>query len=186
MYVVVQIDELIYKIIREYLLKNNIEQVVFLFSKYEVSRLILSIEVVDYYLLEPYEYEYQSEYHVEISDACQAKIIKRAWDNRLSLGEIHSHPNSDKANFSSSDLLGFKEFVPHIWWRLKQKPYFAMVHSQSDVDAIAWVESPSYYQSVEKLKLGSTTFYSDKSVINLIRGKNWKLKSFLDKFHFLG
>jgi hypothetical protein len=70
-------------------------------------------------------------------------LIKRAWDSGTSLVEFHSHPRDRwQAMFSPSDLAGFDEFVPHCWWRLRGRPYLAVVVAQRSVDALAWVTDP--------------------------------------------
>ena len=62
-----------------------------------------------------------------------------AWDKKLALGEFHSHPGGLwRAQFSASDIYGLDEFVPHVRWRLRGQPYFAIVVAPSDFDALIW------------------------------------------------
>jgi len=46
-----------------------------------------------------------------------------------------------KTPFSPSDIAGFREFVPHIHWRLKGKPYGAVVVAPASIDAALWEEN---------------------------------------------
>lgn len=183
---ILSIDKHHYKHIRKYLLQNHLEQVCFLFYNAIWDDRALNLSVVDYYLAIPQDYTYQSAFHIELNDACQAKIIKKAWDQQLSLGEIHSHPTSYKAYFSSSDISGFKEFVPHVWWRLKKGPYIAIILSQRDVDAIAWVKDPEAHEQVKEIRMGSDIVYPSNNTIKLLQEKKWIKKSFPDKSAFSG
>jgi molybdopterin/thiamine biosynthesis adenylyltransferase len=56
---------------------------------------------------------------------------------------VHSHPvSSHRAAFSESDLLGFSDFVPHVYWRLRERAYVALVMTPTDFDSLVWRESP--------------------------------------------
>ena len=41
--------------------------------------------------------------------------------------------------FSASDMYGFSDYVPHCRWRLRGRPYLAVVVSPRSVDALAWI-----------------------------------------------
>ncbi len=84
----------------------------------------------------------RSDFHLELTDEIRASVIKRAHDLGASLVEFHFHSGPWPAKFSRSDLLGFQEFVPHVWWRLKGRPYLAIVVSRSDFDALVWLKGP--------------------------------------------
>ncbi len=149
-----KIEKSIANQVKRFLLQNEQEQVVFLlFSHfYEEDKVIF--EIKDTYLV-PQDELNGSSYSVKLKDDAQAKIIKWAWDKGLALGEIHSHPFSRQATaFSYSDIAGLKEFVPHVWWRLKNKPYFAMVFGKKDYDALVWLNNPNAPQRVEGILIG--------------------------------
>lgn len=118
------------------------EEVAFLFSA--VSRRDSSIQFrfKSWYGVQPKDYEYRSLEHIELKDEMRQKIIKSAFDLDTAIVEMHSHPFKEAARFSPSDLEGFDEFVPHVFWRLKGKPYSAIVFSASDFDALAWIDNP--------------------------------------------
>jgi hypothetical protein len=40
--------------------------------------------------------------------------------------------------FSGSDIAGFGEWVPHVRWRLRGRPYVALVFDGGVFDALAW------------------------------------------------
>lgn len=98
--------------------------------------------------------EYQSDFHVSVTDEMRAEVIKWGWDSGLSLVEAHSHGKWGPARFSPSDLWGFEEWVPHLWWRLQGRPYAALVTAGDTFDAIAWIEGPRAAEQVEALELG--------------------------------
>ena len=88
--------------------------------------------------LSPQAFKVQSAAYLELTDETRASIIKKAHDTESSLVEFHSHPTSSKASFSGSDLSGLEEFVPHVMWRLKKRPYAAVVVSRSNFDSLFW------------------------------------------------
>lgn len=84
----------------------------------------------------------RSAFHFELTDEMRAMVIKRAHDLGASLVEFHSHDGYWPAQFSPSDLAGFEEFVPHVWWRLKKRPYLAVVVARTGFDGFVWISDP--------------------------------------------
>ena len=76
-------------------------------------------------------------------------------DPTARLIEMHSHPRATVAEFSGSDRSGFAEFVPHVWWRLKKKPYAAIVVGPSSFDSLSWVSGPQRPDGVLDLQVGT-------------------------------
>lgn len=126
-----------------HLLQNELEQVAFLFARVSADGESTVVEPQDFYLVPPADFEVHTDYHIALTDEARARIIKRAWDTGTSLVEFHSH-RGDRwpASFSPSDLAGFNEFVPHCWWRLRGRPYLAVVVNSTSVDALAWISNP--------------------------------------------
>lgn len=75
---------------------------------------------------------------LEMTSEAQARIIKRAHDLDAILVEFHSHPWDVPAAFSWTDMEGFDEFVPYVRWRLKDRPYGAVVVSKRNFDTLFW------------------------------------------------
>ena len=97
---------------------------------------------VDWIAVPPNGFKSRSSFHLELSDETRALVIKKAHDLGACLVEFHSHLGPWPAQFSPSDFVGFREFVPHVWWRLKGKPYLAIVVTKSDFDGLAWIATP--------------------------------------------
>lgn len=141
----------IYGNLREHLFSRDSEQVAFVYMRAVEDDLMVD----DYFCVPPSELVYESEYHAEISAGAQAEAIKSAWDKKCHLGEIHTHPFSiEGTTFSYSDTTGFREFVPHVWWRLRGGPYVAMVFGQKDFDALIWKQDPENPEEIESIQVG--------------------------------
>lgn len=97
-------------------------------------------------------FESRSEFHLVLRDEVRAEIIKWAWDMGASLVETHSHRFGD-AQFSWSDLKGLQEWVPHLWWRLRGRPYGAIVLDGETLDGLAWVEDARIPEQVAELEI---------------------------------
>jgi len=173
------IPKKIYHSIHKYLFPKKIrsEQVAFIFTTvYRIEKSI-QFEFKDWYLVQPNEYEYQSLGYVELKDEMRPKIIKMAFDLDAAIVEIHSHPYSRPAMFSPSDIEGFNEFVPHVWWRLRKKPYVAIVFSKFDFDALVWIDDPKIPQQLTEILVEKQRFYPNcLTLIN--RGKKYGYRSF--------
>lgn len=155
----------IFKKIKDFLLQDSEERVIFLLTNKtsEITKIIF--EIKDIYLVPQNEID-QSSYSVRLKQISQAKIIKWAWDSGFSLAEIHSHPFSNKnTTFSYSDVVGLKEFVPHVWWRLKNKPYIAMVFGKRDYDALVWIDSPHSPKKLEGVLVENKLFRPTNSTL---------------------
>src|SRR5262249_45443310 len=109
----------------------------------------------DWYRPVESEFTYKSIFGLELSDECRAKVIKRAHELNASIVEFHSHPLSKRPQFSPSDRTGFSEFVPHVRWRLKQRPYAAVVVGLSAFDSLFWRGSSDRPDGVLELDVGS-------------------------------
>ena len=97
---------------------------------------------IDWYPVPPEGFVSRSAYYVELTDATRAHVIKWAHELGASLVELHSHLGPYPARFSPSDRAGFEEFVPHVFWRLKRRPYLAIVVADTGFDGFAWLDDP--------------------------------------------
>ena len=100
--------------------------------------------------------------HLELNDETRSKVIKRAHDLEASIVEFHSHTGASQARFSYVDQLGLSEFVPHIMWRLRGKPYFAVVVTENDFDGLAWTIDSKTPQHLDGIRVDEKTHFSNK------------------------
>ena len=123
---------------------TSVEQAAFVYTRVERdSGSNVAYKFLEYAPVKPTGFAAQHSYYLELGDEERAGVIKRAHGLNSSIVEFHSHPGPYPACFSPSDLEGFREFVPHVWWRLKHRPYLAVVVASSGFDALAWIDSPS-------------------------------------------
>ena len=115
------------------------EEAAFVFATVEEKPASITLQTIEWYPVPPEEFDEQSPYFLQLTDETKAKIIKRAHDLQSALIEVHSHPFQQQAEFSHSDLMGFSEFVPHVRWRLRSRPYAAIVVADRTFDALTWV-----------------------------------------------
>lgn len=155
------IPQKIYHNIHKHLFPKKIkaEQVAFIFTIVNKLTNSILLEFKDCYFVKPEECKNQSLGYVELQDEMRPKIIKMAFDLDAAIVEIHSHPYSRQARFSSSDISGLNDFVPHVWWRLKGKPYAAIVFSMVDFDALVWIDSPKEPQQLTKIEVEKNHLY---------------------------
>lgn len=102
-----------------------------------------NFEVIGAKMLKPGDFAHHQSDYLELDDSTRASLIKQAHDRDASLVELHSHPGPFPAAFSYADLRGLQETVPYMWWRLKKRPYFAIVVAEGGFDALAWIIDPS-------------------------------------------
>lgn len=131
------------------------EEVAFVFTRFTYSIHKLELEYKDWYPVLSKDFVVQSLWYLELKDKIRAKIIKQAHDLKMSVVEFHSHPNLTKACFSWSDLEGLDEFVPHIMWRLKGRPYAAIVVTPSEFDALVWLNDSRNPQMLSQMRVGN-------------------------------
>ena len=114
------------------------EQASFLFCETEQANSGLVFDAVDIALLGPEDFAAQYGDYIELTDEARIGLIKRANGSGTALAELHSHPGPWPAAFSRSDRIGLKETVPHMRWRLPQRPYLAIVVAPDGFDALVW------------------------------------------------
>ena len=160
------------------------EQVAFLFCVPDGQDTFITTEL---YLVPPEGLVHESAYHSEVTDEELSKVLKYAFQHDYILCETHSHPFS-KADtaFSPSDKYGFTEFVPHVWWRLKGKPYFAVVFGQNDLDALAWLKDPRRPEALDIIKAGDTELRPTGITFRDFLGKNFEADRYSRQEAFFG
>ena len=115
-------------------------------------------EHVEWYPVPPEGFVENNWYHLELTDEFRASVIKRAHDLEASIVEFHSHLGPKPASFSPFDRRGLREFVPHVWWRLRNRPYFAVVVTHTTFDGLAWMMNPEEPQHLDGIVVGDRVF----------------------------
>lgn len=131
------------------------EQAAFLFVHRTDMPDATSFDVVETAMLDRRHFAWQEGYYLELDDGARAGLIKRAHDLEASLVEIHSHLGEHPAAFSLSDRSGLKDTVPHMWWRLKGRPYIAIVVAASGFDAVVWLENPTIPRALDGIRVSN-------------------------------
>jgi len=134
----------------------TVEEAAFLFVRRESEEKVEFFSYVDCIPIPAKGFLSRSAFHFELTDETRAVVIKHAHDLGTSLVEFHSHRGRWPAEFSSSDVLGFQEFVPHVWWRLKGHPYAAVVLSRSGFDGLVWNTGPDTPQRLNGIVVGES------------------------------
>lgn len=97
------------------------------------------IVVDDLYLTDELDYTYQAIHGMELADAVRPRVLSWATRPDVALIEVHSHRHlSHTTTFSPTDLEGLEEVVPQMLWRLRGRPYAALVLGSDDLDALVW------------------------------------------------
>ena len=150
-HVVLDLPEKIQRDLRAHLLRkgSRTEQAAFLHARFEANDDCVTFRYVELVPVPPEGFASRTEFHFELTDQARASVIKRAHDLGTSLVEFHSHLGPWPAQFSPTDLLGLDDFVPHVWWRLKGRPYVAVVVAPSGFDGLAWIASPHNPQRLD-------------------------------------
>ena len=140
----------------EHLLERNSlqEQAAFLFVAGKPMNDRIKFQVIDSYKATADDFASQEGDYLELADDARKGLIKRAHELNASLVEIHSHPGPWPAGFSLADRIGLQETVPHMWWRLKGRPYLAIVVAKSGFDALVWLDNPKIPQPLAGILLG--------------------------------
>ncbi|MEZ0085265.1 hypothetical protein [Bradyrhizobium japonicum] len=156
---ILKIDAPLYRGVIEHLLPPEPihEQAAFLFAREDRQPQQATFTVEEAAKLGPRDFEIQQRDYIEMADETRARIIKRAHDTGTCLIEIHSHLGDWPAGFSYADRFGLKETVPHMWWRLKKRPYLALVVTNSSFDALVWLHNARTPQQLDILLAGDET-----------------------------
>lgn len=135
-----EISHKTYNLIINHLLPPNPidEESAFIFAESKVENNTIEFKYLDSILIPNEGYTFKSGCFIQLNNDTKAKVIKRAYDLKASMIELHSHIIDRPAEFSISDFEGFKDFVPNVQWRLGGKPYAAIVVSQNSFDGLVW------------------------------------------------
>ena len=151
MSIILSINQATYREISATLRSKREESAGFLFASPREEGESMVFEGLEWFPVPPDGFLSVSEYHFVLTDDVRAKVIKRAHDLGSSLVEFHSHTGEEPAAFSWSDHRGFEEFVPHVRWRLRGRPYLAVVVTWSEFDGLAWVSESTQPRRLDGL-----------------------------------
>jgi len=130
------------------------ERAAFLFAKTVSDGGTVQFEAVEHLFVDESGVRYSSLGYLELTDDTRGRVIKRAHDLETSLVEFHSHRLPFPAAFSPTDIDGLREFVPHVWWRLKGRPYLAVVAAPESFDGLAWIRDAERAERLDELVIG--------------------------------
>ena len=135
--------------VRQHLEGGRVEQVGFFLADFDEA--VRCFRLREWRPMPPDAFEIQTGYHVTLKDEVRPELIKWAWDAGGCLAEIHSHGMLGDACFSPSDLRGFASWVPHVRWRLRARPYLAVVADGDTFDALAWIDPSGEPVQVDRM-----------------------------------
>ena len=132
------------------------EQAAFLYCDCEETDADMEFQVLESIFLTHNDFAAQYDDYLELKDSARISLIKRAHVLGAVLVEIHSHPKPWAAAFSFSDRVGLEQTVPHMRWRLKRRPYIAIVVAPSGFDALIWYGDDTEPKSLTGIKVDDT------------------------------
>jgi hypothetical protein len=119
-------------------LSQEVEHFAFMFARINSQGKYRVIEVK---LLESDDYSYQGRAGLQLVDEIRPEVIQHAIATDTMVIEAHSHYGLPwPACFSDLDMTGLAEIAPHMLWRLKGRPYAAIVVANGSFDAIVWLD----------------------------------------------
>lgn len=158
---VIDIDPGVWQSLREHLLLRDPlrEQAAFLFASECATESGCTLSVVGIRLVDAEDLAFHSAYHLELKAETWTRVIQDAYQRKAALIEVHSHLGDKSAEFSLSDLHGLASTVPHVAWRLKGRPFAALVLTQNDFDALFWYSGQSNPLTVSALQIGNQELF---------------------------
>jgi hypothetical protein len=103
-------------------------------------------------------FEIRNDYHLTLRDEVGGEAIKWAWDAGACLVEAHSHGPAGAAGFSPSDVWGLDQWVPQVRWRLRRRPYAALVTAGGSFDALAWIDESETPEQITHLAVDGQVY----------------------------
>lgn len=135
-------------------LDDDGEQAAFAFARHLRLGAENRFQLIEWHAVPRHGLTAPNPYHIELTDETKANMIKRAHDLDACLVEFHSHPGPWPAAFSEIDRAGLAEFVPHVRWRLRQRPYVAIVVTNRDFDGLVWTAQSREAQRLDGIRVG--------------------------------
>ena len=135
------------------------ESAAFIFASIQENTNAVVLTAQDFLLVKENGFKAQYNDYIELSDETRISIIKKAHKTNTALIELHSHPSNSPwaPAFSFTDMNGFRETVPHMWWRLPGRPYAAIVVALNGFDSLVWPQSPHIPECLTALRVDGKT-----------------------------
>jgi hypothetical protein len=130
-------------------LRGSVEQVGFFLADYDEPARRFAIR--GFRALPETAFEIQSAVHVSLKDEVRPQVVGWATRESACLIEAHSHVWGPAA---VSDVYGFASWVPHVRWRLRRRPYAAVVMAEGTFDTLAWIEASPMPEQVTTIEIG--------------------------------
>jgi hypothetical protein len=146
--------------------KSSIEEVSFFLARPSEQALV----AFDMRTIRPSEFVRQSERTVALADGVRSDLIAWASAANASLIEAHSHVRGDPVCLSPTDIAGLREWVPHLWWRLKGRPYAAIVQAGRTLDGVVYADSPHVPRRIDEIWVDGTMLPTTGLSHEMMRG----------------
>lgn len=129
------------------------EEAAFLFARVERFAGHVQLQVIGEHFVVSNEFRVRTLEYLYLDEEILQAVIKRAHDLGCAIVEAHSHPyhRPGAACFSPYDRQGLAEVVPHVMWRLPDRPYVALVVAPEGFDALVWHERGAPPATVDEL-----------------------------------
>jgi hypothetical protein len=161
-----------YQELRRHLLQDENEQAAFMFADMEATEDQLIFVVQEIHFMTAEKYTFQSSYHITLDDDVLGEMIRIAWQAGRVLVEVHSHrDDSSPVSFSGSDIRGFASVVPHVRWRMKGRPYAAIVMNETSLDALVWDGELDTARPLTRLEVGKDIVYPTNETLDYFESK---------------
>ncbi len=141
--------------------RSGVEEAGFVLARIAEDSTTITLTAVAWKPVPPEGFAYRSDAYLELTDSFRASVIKEAHDRDACLVELHSHTGPWPAAFSVSDMIGFREFVPHILWRLR-RPYGAVVVAGDTFDGLIWMPVSGSPARLSEITAGDHRFVATK------------------------
>ena len=155
---VIEMSDAAWRELKEHLLPPNsqTEEGAFILARHDATdEQEVVFQHIQTVLLTRNDYEFQESDYLELTDATKGRLIKLAHDQQAALVEFHSHIGPYPACLSPSDMAGLSEFAPHVIWRLKGRPYAAVVVTKSGIDGLAWLSQKAPPVMLKSILVGN-------------------------------
>jgi len=136
--------------VHDYLFSGRTERFAFLYCGISRHTDGVSLLASDVALVPDEEVEFDEGFRLTVG--ALVEVTNKARKLGVALVEVHYHPFSGKrVTFSSTDRVGFGEFVPYILDDLPDRPYGALVLGDQSVDGVLWERSVDNPQPIEEI-----------------------------------